>query len=144
MPAIGLEEQAEPQDEPTLIRGGSETVLLVDDEESLRHMGSRILSDAGYSVVTAGNGEEALEIFSREPGKIDLVVLDAIMPYMGGKECLENLLRMNPELKVVIASGHTATVKIDDFLQMGAKGFVAKPFSLRSFLKAVRDALDND
>ncbi len=70
----------------------NETLLLVDDEEFIRELGRRILSNAGYTVLTAVNGKEALELFKKEEAKISLVILDLIMPEMGGKDCLRGFL----------------------------------------------------
>ncbi len=88
------------------LTGGEETILLVDDEELIRHLGKRILTEAGYTVLTAKHGRHALEIFSQHPKDISLVILDISMPEMGGKECCEALLRIDPSLKVVMASGY--------------------------------------
>ena len=84
---------------------------MVDDEEYVRDLGKRILERAGYTVITASNGKEALEIYAREQSNIGLVVLDLIMPQMGGEKCLEELLKINPKMKVVVSSGHSLDPK---------------------------------
>ena len=86
---------------------GTEKILLVDDEEYVRDLGKRILEHAGYTVITAANGKEALEIYAREQSNIALVVLDLIMPQMEGKKCLEELLKINPHVKVIVSTGHS-------------------------------------
>jgi PAS domain S-box-containing protein len=123
-------------------RGGSETILLVDDEEFIRDLGSRILTHAGYTVITAPNGKEAVEVYPARRNEIALVMLDLIMPEMGGKQCLEGLLNLNPSVKVVIASGYSANDPTMVALAKQAKGFVNKPYNIRQVLQVVRDALD--
>jgi two-component system, cell cycle sensor histidine kinase and response regulator CckA len=127
-----------------LPQGGSETILLVDDEELIRDLGSRILTKAGYKVLTASNGMEALEVFQRQADEIALVVLDLIMPEMAGKQCLEGLLSLNPSVKVIIASGYSADSHTKDALAAGAKGLVNKPYDIRQVLEVVRSILDED
>ena len=122
--------------------GRGETILLVDDEEFVRDLGKRILTRAGYKVITASNGKEALEIYGKTQGEIDLVILDLLMPEMGGKECLRELLRIQPELKVLVASGHSDDVSMEESLRLGANGFVSKPFRLMELLHQVRRVLD--
>ncbi len=127
-----------------LPRGGSETILLVDDEELIRDLGSRILTEAGYRVFKAVNGKEALDMYEAHSASIALVILDLIMPEMGGKQCLENLLRLNPSAKVVIASGHLANGSTKEAMAAGAKGFVKKPYNIQQMLEVVREVLDNE
>jgi DNA-binding response OmpR family regulator len=124
------------------VAGGRETILLVDDEESLRHMGRRILAGAGYGVQTAPSGEAALDLYRREMAGIDLVVLDLGMPGMGGHECLRQILALNPRAKVVIASGYTTDGQEQKALAAGAAAFVAKPFGGAVLLARVREVLD--
>ena len=103
-------------------RGGSETILLVDDEDMIRDLCSRILTKAGYSVITASNGREALEVYQQRGSEISLVILDLIMPEMGGKQCLESLLSLDPSVKVVIASGYSANGTDQGGTRVGGKG----------------------
>jgi PAS domain S-box-containing protein len=123
-------------------RGGTETILLVDDEEPIRELGSGLLGRFGYKVLIAGDGETALELYREGKAQIDLVILDLIMPGMGGKRCLEELIRMNPEVKVLISSGFAGDHPEGKTKQAGAKGFIKKPFDLGQILRAVRDVLD--
>jgi CheY-like chemotaxis protein len=124
--------------------GGTETLLVVDDEKYVRVLGERILSGAGYTVLTAANGLEALKVYRENKEQISLVVLDLIMPEMGGMECLKELLRLNPKVKVVVASGFSASGPRNQAVEEGAKGFVGKPFGVRELLLTVRQALDRD
>lgn len=142
LPVIGLEEK----DEESLTReepaGGTETLLLVDDEELIRDLGTRILRGAGYSVLRAEDGKEALEIFEQKRSAISLVILDLVMPKMGGAECLESLLKANPEVKVLIASGLLSIAGTKEIIGTKAKGFISKPFERTKLLRTVRAVLD--
>lgn len=124
------------------VAGGSETILLVDDEESVREIGGRMLERSGYRVLLAVDGEAAVVEYGKQPGKVDLVVLDLIMPGMGGRRCLDELLRVDPRAKVLIASGHAVNGHGRESLKSGAKGFLAKPYELRQLLRTVREVLD--
>ncbi|MCA1961896.1 MAG: PAS domain S-box protein [Desulfomonile sp.] len=141
-PALSTAEESEGSVVTTMPRGGPETVLLVDDEEMIRDLGSRILTKAGYTVITASNGKEALNLYQGRSSEIALVVLDLIMPEMGGKQCLQEFLRINPAIRVIIASGYSANGPTKDALAAGAKGFVNKPYDIRQLLQVVRDVLD--
>jgi two-component system, cell cycle sensor histidine kinase and response regulator CckA len=121
---------------------GTETILLVDDEEFVRDLGARILSKAGYKVLAATNGKEALDLFEKERTQISLVILDMIMPQMGGKACLKELLRIDPQAKVLIATGLSAYPSQRESVEMGTRGLVSKPFTFKELLRAVRDTLD--
>ncbi len=125
-------------------QGGTETILLVDDEQFVRDLGKRILERSGYKVLTADNGKQALDIYRKEISKISLVILDLIMPEMGGKECLPKLLEINPHVKVLVASGYTSGGTLKGASEIGARGFVRKPYDIRRMLRDVRDVLDSD
>jgi len=121
---------------------GSETILLVDDETRVREIAADLLAMAGYTVLTAGNGLEALEVYQQNRGEISLVILDLIMPKMGGKQCLEELLKIDPDVKVLVATGYSANGPTKAIVEAGAKASIIKPFDMKMLLKAVRDALD--
>lgn len=121
--------------------GGSETLLLVDDEEMLRSLGHDLLTGAGYTVLTAESGESALDAVRARPAEIDLVILDLNMPGMGGAECLRQLRGLGFEGPVLIASGVSPVGAERAALQEGAQGFLRKPFRLSSLLDAVQAAL---
>lgn len=125
-------------------RGGTETILLADDEDFIRDLGQTFLSRAGYTVLTATSGPEALQLYLREGDRISLLILDLIMPEMGGDKCLDEILAINPDAKIVISSGAAIEGKKKEIMESGAKGFVSKPFRLREMLKTVRHALDSE
>jgi signal transduction histidine kinase/ActR/RegA family two-component response regulator len=142
-PAIQSHEKPNPMKVREMpVRGGSERILIVDDEQAIRDLGVELLGSAGYTVVTAPDGETALELYGGEDGKVDLVILDLNMPGMGGKKCLEKLLRINSGVKVIVASGYSAAGLSDDSIRMGAKGFIGKPYEMDKLLKLVREVLD--
>ena len=144
-PVIELEnEVTKPKETEVPIIGGNETILLVDDENSICELGKETLSKVGYRVLTVPDGERALEIYSRASSQVDLVVLDLIMPGIGGKRCLDGLLKLNPRAKVLISSGYSSDGAISEALEAGAKGFVAKPYEVKQILKVVREVLDCD
>jgi CheY-like chemotaxis protein len=128
--------------DPGVVLGGSETILLVDDDEAVVEIASDILKENGYRILTADCGEKALSIHEENADGIDLVILDLGMPGMGGQGCLEKLLTVNPSLKVIIASGYSADAQVKDALDYGAKDFLGKPYRLVDLLRKVRQVLD--
>jgi two-component system, cell cycle sensor histidine kinase and response regulator CckA len=123
-------------------RGGRETILLVDDEESVREVGVSILKRFGYTVLTAADGEAALDTYLRERDRIDLVILDLIMPGMGGRRCLDRLLEIDPQVRVIISSGHFTEGAAINPVEMGAKSFMRKPYQAHVMLETVSQVLE--
>ena len=115
---------------------------MVDGEESILRLAEEILRRNGYTVLAAANGEKALEIYRKKKEDISLVILDLIMPGMGGRKCLDEILKSDPSQKVVIASGYSVKGSTKDALALGARGYLEKPFELRQMLKVVREVLD--
>lgn len=142
LPALVQEPDIEEDPADDIALSGTETVLLVDDEKMIRDLAERILKKGGYAVISAANGAEAVVLYTQFKAKIALVVLDLIMPSMGGKDCLKKILEMDSQAKVLIASGYAADASTDECIGLGAKGFVAKPFKFKELLKEVRKALD--
>jgi PAS domain S-box-containing protein len=142
LPAIPAYAEPDVEDSGMMPAFGTETVLLVDDEEFVRELGARILTKHGYTILQAVNGREALDLFKKQRSQISLVILDLIMPNMGGKECLKELLKIDPQVNVLVASGYSADASVKETIQMGAKGFAAKPFRVNELLRDVRKVLD--
>lgn len=140
-PAIVADEELTGTAVKIIPRKGAGTILLVDDEEHVRDLGVQILTKAGYKVVTASNGKEAVNMYARRGDEIVLVVLDLMMPEMGGKKCLQNLRELNPQVRVIIASGYSANGATKETLSSGAKGFVNKPYDIRQLLEVVGKVL---
>jgi PAS domain S-box-containing protein len=124
------------------VTGGKEKILLVDDEEIIRDLGVQILGEFGYAVLTAPNGESALELYRNNPGEIDLVILDLFMPGMGGMRCLEELLKINPHLRIIISSGYVVDGSTEKTIEERARGYISKPFDREQILSLIRKVLD--
>jgi len=142
---LPAEEQAVELEEPQQkkkLEGGTETILLVDDEETLRNLGEAVLTRYGYRVQSASDGETALEIYRVQQEKFHMVLLDLIMPGMGGLKCLEQLLTINPDVKVVITTGYSPDGPTEAVLEKGAKKLITKPYASAELLRVVREVLD--
>ena len=124
-----------------IVFGGTETILLAEDEESIRLLAERILTEFGYKVLVARNGEEAIGIFSRNKD-IALAVLDVVMPRKGGKEAFEEMYKSNPKLKVIFMSGYTRDGIHDSFVLIAGMPFLQKPFGPTILARKVREVLD--
>lgn len=120
---------------------GDGGILLVDDEEFLRDVGRDLLEDLGYTVYLAENGEHALEVFAGHRSEISLVIMDMIMPKMGGEEAFMQLREQAPELKVLICSGFSRDGTGDELVDLGANGFIQKPYNRSELSRAVAEAL---
>jgi len=125
-----------------MVRGGTERVLIVDDDEPVLDIAQDVLSEHGYRTITATSGEDALHMLQDLEGHIDLVILDLNMPGMGGRTCLTKIVERYSEMKVIVSSGHSAETQVQDVLAAGAVDFVAKPYRLTEMLLKVRAALD--
>jgi CheY-like chemotaxis protein len=124
--------------------GGSETILLVDDEEIVSETSSEILMQVGYNVLTASCGRDAIELYRRRKDEIALIVLDLMMPEMGGIQCMRELVKINPKVKVIISSGMVSEKSEQEAIEMGAKRFVEKPHGMKKIRQVVRQVLDGD
>jgi len=124
------------------LRRGTETVLVVDDEEMNVNVTKLILGKLGYHVVTASSGREAIDIFHNREAKIDLVILDMVMPGMDGGETYENLKRICPSMKCILASGYSINGQAENIMKKGVEAFIQKPFSVGDLADAVRRVLD--
>ncbi len=122
---------------------GSETILVVDNEQMIIDVSQKLLETLGYEVLTALGGKSALEIYEREKEAIDLIILDIIMPDMGGDEVYPILKSMNPEVKVLISSGYSISGVATKLLNQGCSGFIQKPFNLKLLSHKVREVLDS-
>jgi CheY-like chemotaxis protein len=122
--------------------GGTETVLLVEDEAFVRDLALTILRENGYTVMEAGNGEEGLRVASQHKGKIDLVLTDVVMPVMGGKEMADALRQSRPDAKILFTSGYTEeAIGHHGVLRPGME-FLQKPYLTATLVRRVREILD--
>ncbi|MFA5905346.1 MAG: ATP-binding protein [Desulfobacula sp.] len=124
------------------VQKGSETILLVDDEEEIVNVGKNFLDKLGYKPLIARNGLEAVEIFRTYKDRISLIVLDLIMPKMDGKQAFLAIKDIKADAKILISTGYSVDDKIEGFLNQGCHGFIQKPFSLNEFARALRKILD--
>ncbi len=121
---------------------GSETILIVDDHETIWDFLIEALQTLGYSVLLAENGEDAVSIFRDNPGEVDLVLLDMIMPKLGGHQAFYQIRGLNPDAKILLSSGFVSEEEVHDLLQQGACGFLPKPHRLGDVARAIRSTLD--
>ena len=120
---------------------GSGTVLLVDDEDTVRRVAEKILTSSGYRVVTAGDGEEGVAVFRETPARFDVVLLDLTMPRLGGEEAFRQLQQIRPGVRVLIMSGFNEQDTVNRFVGRGVAGFLPKPFSAEMLLTKLRGVL---
>jgi two-component system, cell cycle sensor histidine kinase and response regulator CckA len=121
--------------------GGTETILLVEDEESVRQLVRDTLESKGYKIVEAGNGDEGIRAAVRYDGKIDLVITDVVMPGMGGRELAEQIVKLRPGTKVLFLSGYAEDAILSDGGIDNATAFLQKPFTLQNLSRKVREVL---
>jgi two-component system, cell cycle sensor histidine kinase and response regulator CckA len=121
---------------------GNETILLIDDESTILEIGSDLLKRLGYEVITAASGQEALRIYQEAKEKIDLVILDMIMPVMSGGETFDRLREINPRVRVLLSSGYSINGQAKTILDRGCLGFLKKPFNLTELSQRLRQVLD--
>ena len=122
--------------------GGSETILIVDDHETIWDFLIDVLQKLGYCVLLAENGLDAVEIYENNPGAVDLVLLDMVMPKAGGHQTFYKLKAVDPKVKVLLSSGFVSENEVQDLLDQGACGFLPKPHRLPVVLKEIRRVLD--
>jgi len=122
--------------------GGNETILVVDDEEMILGVAKKMLEKIGYRVLTAAGGRQAIEVYQAAPAEIDMVVLDMVMPELGGGDTYDRLKQIDPAIKVLLSSGYSIDGQATDILKRGCNGFVQKPFNLNGLSRKVRDILD--
>ena len=140
-PVVGLPEET--AEAATEVRGGKETILIVEDEPVLRDLAHVILQDCGYEVLEAGTGSEALRVWDRHHGHVDLLLTDMVMPDgMSGMELAQRLRDAHPDLKIIFASGYSIDDLNTDFVRKGYAIFLQKPYTHVTLPKAVRDCLD--
>jgi PAS domain S-box-containing protein len=123
---------------------GTETVLFVDDEEAIREVGEELLEAMGYKVLLARDGKEAVEIYERNGDTIDIVLLDIVMPLMGGGEAYDRIKEMNPDVKVLLLSGYSIDGEAGEILDRGCDGFIQKPFTMKELSGRIREIMEKE
>jgi CheY-like chemotaxis protein len=130
----------EPSRDDAILRG-SGTVLLVDDEDGVRMVAGRLLQQLGYQVLSAPGGLRALEIYRQERDRIDLVILDMLMPGMGGAATFQKLKGFDPGVRVLLSSGYSLDGEAQQAMAAGARGFIQKPYRLAVLSHKVAESL---
>ena len=142
LPASGKALEEESLGETAGQAGGGESILLIDDEEMIRDIGRQLLEKLGYRVRTAAGRGEALAKFTEDPSKIDLVILDMIMPGAGGKEVYQELKAIDEEVCVLLCSGYSLDGDAAEILRQGCDGFIQKPFDIQQLSVKIREVLE--
>jgi signal transduction histidine kinase len=115
--------------------GEGRCVLLVEDEAYIREIVVEVLRMSGYTVLEAADGREALEVYAGSVTSVDMVILDLNMPVMGGRECLVELLKMDPEVRIIVATGSSDMDEIEEIRGLGARGIITKPYTSAELLR---------
>ena len=122
--------------------GGNETILIVDDHETIWDFLIEALQRLGYSVLLAENGLDAIEIYRENPNEVDLVLLDMVMPKLGGHQTFYKIKDLDPKAKILLSSGYVSEDEVNDLLEQGAMGFLPKPHRIAKMAQEVRRILD--
>jgi PAS domain S-box-containing protein len=126
---------------PARMIKGSGTILLIDDEQMILEVGREMLEELGYNVIPAISGKEAIRVFQKDQDRIDLVIMDMIMPGMGGGETFDRLRRIDPTVKVLLSSGYSINGQATKILQRGCNGFIQKPFNMNQLAEKIQKIL---
>jgi CheY-like chemotaxis protein len=140
LPASG-KKVLKPDETSTRIPKGSETILLIDDEETVLEVGANILKKLGYTVIQAANAADAIDLFQKNKEIIDMVVLDMIMPVMSGGVIYDRLKEIDPNVKVLLSSGYSIDGQATEILNRGCDEFIQKPFSIKSLSEKIKSIL---
>lgn len=120
---------------------GSQTVLIVDDEEMVRSIATQMLEKLGYNVVAASSGAEAVEIFEQDPGKFDLVVLDMVMPGIDGSKVFDKIKELDSSIKCILSSGYSRDSQANAIMKRGCDAFIQKPFRLQDLSQLIESLI---
>ncbi|HRU06001.1 MAG TPA: response regulator, partial [Candidatus Brocadiia bacterium] len=132
---VGAKVEARPQ-------GGSETILVAEDDEAVRNLTALLLRRSGYRVLLAANGEEACSVFEQHAAEVDLVLMDVVMPRLGGREASERIRAACPGVRVLFTSGYTENVVHTNFVIKEGVRLLRKPYGPDELLRKVREALE--
>ncbi len=119
------------------LRKGTETILVVDDEAMVKDLARDILKRQGYTVLTAGGGEEAVELYRQNKGMITVVLLDILMPGVDGRQALRRIREIDPRARIIVSSGYDQMRDADGLLREGAVAFVQKPYRISELARVV-------
>jgi two-component system cell cycle sensor histidine kinase/response regulator CckA len=123
------------------IVGGTETILLIDDEKMVLDVARQMLLSLGYRVFAVGSGTQALDIFRENRAGIDLVILDMIMPQMSGSKVFAALMELDPRARILLSSGYSINGQAMEIMRRGCRGFIQKPFTIKDLALKIRQVL---
>ena len=138
LPASGKEVRQEKREPIVTVSKGSGTILLIDDEEMIIKVGEELLQELGYKVLAARSGQGAINLYKKNADKIDLVIMDMIMPGMGGGETFDHLKEIDPDIKVLLSSGYSINGQASEILKRGCDGFIQKPFNINQLSEKIQ------
>jgi PAS domain S-box-containing protein len=138
LPASGKKVPQEKREPIATVSKGSGTILLIDDEEMIIKVGAELLEELGYKVLGVRSGQGAIKLYKKNADKIDLVIMDMIMPGMGGGETFDRLKKINPDIKVLLSSGYSINGQASEILERGCDGFIQKPFNLNQLSEKIQ------
>ena len=141
LPASEKEVSEEKKPSGETVRG-TETVLFVDDEDIIIEVAEELFKELGYKVLIARGGKEAVEIYEKNKDRIDMLVLDMIMPDMSGSVTYDRLKEIDPDIKVLLSSGYSINGQATEIMDRGCNGFIQKPFKLKELSQKLREVLD--
>ena len=141
-PRKETKDRKEATDSTAEIATGTETILIIDDESMILNVGKEMLKTLGYTIHTAQDGPTAIAFYKKAPESIDLVILDMVMPEMGGGEVFDELKIINPQVKVLLSSGYSLNGQASQIIDRGCVGFIQKPFTILDIAKQLRKILD--
>jgi len=141
-PRKETKDRIEATDSTAEIAKGTETILIIDDESMILNVGKEMLKTLGYTIHTAQDGPTAIAFYKEAPESIDLVILDMVMPEMGGGEVFDKLKIINPQVKVLLSSGYSLNGQASRIIDRGCVGFIQKPFTILDIARQLRKILD--
>ena len=125
-----------------LMSENGKTILLVEDEEQVFQVGMLMLERLGYSVIGAKSGNEAIDIFRSNLNSIDLVLLDLVMPDMGGEDTFDTLKQLKPDVNVLLSTGYNENEVVSKLISSGCKGYIQKPFTMDKLIDKLSTVLN--
>ena len=140
LPAIEKQEQETTKNSPKMFEGNG-TILMVDDEEMVLNVGTELVKQMGYDVLEARSGKEAIEVYKENKCKVDIVVLDMIMPDMDGGRAYEQMKEINPDVKVILTSGYGIGGKVNEIMRRGCDSFIQKPFGIKELYGKIEEIM---
>jgi CheY-like chemotaxis protein len=137
LPASG-KEAVEDTEINSVVFKGTGTILLIDDEKMILEVGCELLQELGFKVLSAMSGQEAIDVFQNSRDKIDMIIMDMIMPGMSGSETFDHLRKIKPDVKILLSSGYSVDGQATKILQRGCNGFIQKPFNINQLAQKIQ------